>query len=60
MSMIVAIRTLPGPTQFIDDFDRITRRSMDLIVKWSHENWAIVQNVFSDERFCPIARFMPL
>jgi hypothetical protein len=62
MSMIVANRTLPDESRFLGDFDRITRRSTDLIVKWYHENWVILQNVFvdvglADERFRPISRF---
>jgi hypothetical protein len=46
------------PASF-DRFDRVTRRSKDLIVKWYQDHWSIIQPLFpdiglADANFAPI------
>lgn len=36
---------LPGS---FDNFDRVTRRSKDLIIKWYHDHWNIIKDIFND------------
>jgi hypothetical protein len=62
MTMVVANQRYPSDLPFIGEFDRVTRRSMDLIVKWYHDNWSVLQTLFpdiglADERFRPISAF---
>jgi hypothetical protein len=63
MTMVVANQRFPAEHVLIGEFDRITRRSTDLIVKWYHDNWGILQTLFpdiglADERFRPISGFL--
>ena len=51
-------RPLPATFQ---NLDRVTRRSMDLIVKWYHDHWKIIEPVFwdiglADYNFRPISK----
>jgi hypothetical protein len=60
MTMIVAHERFPETFSFIGEFDRVTRRSMDLIIKWYHDNWTYVGQLFpdiglADGNFCPIS-----
>jgi hypothetical protein len=36
--------------QFIGRLDRVTRRSLDLVIKWYDDNWGIVQHFINDVR----------
>lgn len=40
------------PSNFGATFDRITRRNMDLIIKWYCENWIYVQSLIMDITLC--------
>jgi hypothetical protein len=62
MTLLVANQRYPGAQAYMGEFDRVTRRSMDLIVKWYNDNWRILQTIFpdvglADEHFRPISRF---
>jgi hypothetical protein len=64
MTLLVANERFPDLQPYLGEFDRVTRRSMDLVIKWYHDNWAILQNIFgdvglADEHFRPISRFAP-
>lgn len=47
--MLVHQRFQPGeiPESF-NNFDRVTRRSKDLIIKWYHDHWNIIKDFFGD------------
>jgi hypothetical protein len=48
MTMVVASERYPDAVQLVGEFDRVTRRSKDLIVKWYHDNWMILKTIFPD------------
>jgi hypothetical protein len=63
MTMVVANQRFPGCGSFVGTFDRITRRSMDLIIKWYSDNWMVLRAIFrdvglADDRFRPISHFL--
>jgi hypothetical protein len=39
---------LENPPQFIGELDRVTRRSLDLLIKWYTDNWGIVRLFIND------------
>jgi hypothetical protein len=60
MIVFQANKQLENPPQFIGKLDRVTRRSLDLIIKWYTDNWGIVvlfiNDLFlCDENFRPIS-----
>jgi hypothetical protein len=62
MTLIVADQRYPAARSVITGFDRVTRRSTDLIVKWYHDNWTFLQSIFpdiglADDHFRPISAF---
>jgi hypothetical protein len=63
MTVVVVNQRYPNSRVFLGDLDRVTRRSMDLIIKWYHDNWGILQHILcdiglADDRFRPITRLV--
>jgi hypothetical protein len=61
MTILVAHARFTTLPHSFDRFDRVTRRSKDLIFKWYHDHWMIIQSIFpdiglADEHFSPISR----
>jgi hypothetical protein len=48
MTIFVAKERFPQLPPNFDKFDRVTRRSKDLIIKWYHDHWSFVHGLFPD------------
>jgi hypothetical protein len=48
MTILVARERFPALPQSFTQLDRVIRRSRDLIIKWYHDHWIIIQRVFPD------------
>jgi hypothetical protein len=48
MTIIVARERYPNLPESFTRLDRVIRRSRDLLVKWYHDHWIIIQGVFAD------------
>jgi hypothetical protein len=44
---VARLRGFRYPDDFVK-FDRVTRRSLDLIIKWYHDYWAIIYTILPD------------
>jgi hypothetical protein len=61
MTIFVARERFTDLPPTFDKFDRVTRRSKDLIIKWYHDHWSVVQSLFpdiglADVNFQPISK----
>jgi hypothetical protein len=48
MTIIVACERYQNLPESFVKLDRVIRRSRDLLVKWYHDHWIIIQGVFGD------------